>query len=270
MQYYRNYSLKKYNSFGLDSIAKEIWFPKTIEELQSIVIELKNRKFEVLSNGTNVLLKPIIDRVICLNSMGKFIRLYPMGIDVSANLFTSSLVLKSIQNGITGFEGLYGIPGTIGGAITMNSGSGKDTISDCLISVVLLDISDGLIFTTNKEYFDFKRRYSTLQDGKEIVISALFKIGKGKVDKIKLNQIKDYRMDFPKGYSAGGIFKNWYALKPYEKEIRAIKSPNLIISKYLNVIINNGKATFQETIEFINRIRKIVKEPLELEVKILG
>ncbi len=270
MLHHRNFQLKKYNSFGLDSIAKEIWFPGSIRELQKIIIKLKGQKFKILGGGTNVLLSPKIDRVICLKSMQKVIRFCPMAVDVSANLPLVSLVLESIQNGRMGFEGLYGIPGTIGGAIVMNAGSGEHTISDYLASVVLLNIYSGLIFTASKKYFDFKRRYSILQDTNEIVISATFSPTLGEINFLEFNKIKDYRKDFPKGYSVGGIFKNWYALKPYEKEIRAIKSPNLVISKYLNVIINNGKATFQETIDFINQIRKIVKEPLELEVKILG
>jgi len=56
----------------------------------------------------------------------------------------------------------------------------------------------------------------------------------------------------------------------YEKELRNIKSKNLKISKQLNVVINNGKATSKEILNFINKIKKIVKEPLFLEIKIIG
>lgn len=270
MQYYRDFDLTNYNSFHITAIVKEIWFPETIEELQSIVIELKNRKFEVLSGGTNVLLKPKIDRIICLNSMPKNLNFLPIGIDISANYSTTAFVLQSIQKGIKGLEGLYGIPGSLGGAIVMNSGSGKYTISDYLVSVTIIDISNGELYITDKKSLNFQRRYSILQDTKEIVISALFKLKVGEIDCAKFKQIKNYRHNFPKVFSAGGIFVNWYDLRPYEKEIRIIKSPNLVISKQLNIIISNGEATSKEILDFINRIKTIVKKPLKLEIKLIG
>jgi len=270
MKYYKNFQLKKFNSFGLNSIAKEIWFPETLKKLQDLIIKLKGKKFEVLGGGTNVLLKPQIARVICLTSMPKGLYLgQNFGVIVDTNYSTNSFISNVIESGSKGLEGLLGIPGTIGGALVMNAGSGKYSISDYLLTVTTMDY-EGNTHVYHKDCLKFDRRYSRLQDKKEIVIKALFDFETGKIDQEKIKQIKNYRQNFPKGYSMGGIFKNWYALKPYEKEIKAIKSPNLVISKYLNVIINNGKATFDETIGFINQIRKIVKEPLELEVKILG
>ncbi len=270
MQYYRNFSLKTYNSFGLEAIAKQIWLPETLKELQEIIIELKKKKFYILAGGTNVLLSPKIDRVICLKLMPKYLHLgLKTGVIVSANYSTTSFVLNTIEAYIVGLEGLYGIPGTIGGAIIGNAGSGNYTISDYLLSVTTIDYN-GILYDYPKKFLQFGRRYSILQNKKEIIIEAIFDFKTGEIDQDKINQIKKYRNDFPKGYSAGGIFKNWHTLKPYEKEIRTIKAPNLRVSKYLNIIINNGKATFQETTDFINQIRKIVKESLELEVKILG
>ena len=115
----------------------------------------------------------------------------------------------------------------------------------------------------------FGRRYSILQDKKEILISALFTFNKQKPNPEIIKQVKEYRKNFPKGYSAGGIFINHYALRPYENKIREIKSDNLVVSKYLNIIVNKGNATAKEILNFIDKIRKIVKESLELEIKIL-
>ncbi len=269
MLHHRNFQLKKYNSFGLDSIAKKAWFPTTIGELQDTLKELKGEKFEVLGGGTNVLLSPKIDRVICLERLPMGLQFFSTVTMVSANIFTSYFIKKAIEHKFKGIEGLIGIPGTVGGGIIMNSGSGKYCISDYLLAITTVDY-DGDLHIYPAKLLNFKRRYSILQDKKQILTHACFDFERGEIDQNKIKQVKDYRKDFPKGYSVGGIFKNWHALNPYEKEIRAIKSPNLVISKYLNIIINNGKATFQETIDFINQIRKIVKEPLELEVKILG
>jgi len=270
MKYYKNFNLKNYNSFRLNSIAKKIWFPETVGELIGLIKDLKGTKFEVLAGGTNVLLNNTIKRVICLKKIERILIPLekPNSFLVSCSYLTNVFINEIIKKQLTGFEGLIGIPGTIGGAIVMNSGSGKYTISDYLIGVKTIDLNGDKHYY-QKENLQFGRRYSILQDKKEILISALFTFKKQKINHKLIEQVRGYRKNFPKGYSAGGIFVNHYALRPYEKEIRAIKSPNLTISKYLNVITNNGKASTQEIIDFINRIRKTVKEPLKLEIKIL-
>ena len=138
-----------------------------------------------------------------------------------------------------------------------------------MVGVTVLDLNGNKHYYQKKD-LQFKRRYSILQDKKEILISALFTFKKQRPNQELIRQVKEYRKDFPKGYSAGGIFINHYALRPYERQIRQIKSGNLVVSKYLNIIINKGNATTKEILKFISKIRKIVKEPLELEIKLLG
>jgi len=270
MKYYKNFQLKNYNSFGVESIVKEIWFPEAIEELIKLVKELKGKRFEILSGGTNILFNNNIDRIICLKKMEQILLILGKkdSFLVSSSYPTNTFINRIIKKRLSGIEGLIGIPGTIGGAIIMNAGSGKYCISDYLIGVTTIDLK-GNKHHYQKKCLQFGRRYSILQDKKEILISALFTFKKQKPNQEIIKQVKEYRKNFPKGYSAGGIFINHYALRPYEKQIRLIKSDNLVISKYLNIIINNGKADSKEVLDFINKIRKIVKEPLKLEIKIL-
>ncbi len=271
MKHFKNFDLTKYNSFRLHSMTRHIWFPESLKELIWIVKQLKELKFEILGGGTNVLLREQIDKVISLKKMQNiFISLFNKDtILVSCNFSTNRFINKTIKMKLSGLEGLIGIPGLLGGAIVMNAGSGQTTISDFLVGCDVLT-KEGNIVWKSKEDLNFQRRYSILQDTKEIVISALFLLDKEKPNKKIIMQAKKHRKNFPKGFTAGGIFVNWHALKPYEKELRAIKSPNLVISKQLNIIINNGKASYKEVYDFISRIRKIVKEPLTLEIKILG
>ncbi len=270
MQYYRNFNLTNYNSFHVNSIAIEAWFPETVKELGTLINKLKNNKYYVLSDGTNVLLNRTIDRIVCLRKIEKsFIILSKDKILVSGSYPTNAFINKIIQMKLSGLEGLIGIPGLLGGAIVMNAGSGEYNISDCLVGCEVLNQNAKIIFKS-KEQLQFGRRYSTLQDTKEILISAIFKLKNEEPNKKVISKARNYRKNFPKGYTAGGIFSNWYNLKPYEKIIRTIKSPNLTISKQLNVIISNGKATSKEILNFISQIKTIVKEPLKLEIKLLG
>ena len=270
INYKKNFSLKYFNSFGIASIAKEIWFPKTLNELIEIVRKLKKYEFKILAGGTNVILAKKIDKIICLKHMEQI--LIPLGNQdsflVNANYSFNKFINEIIKKRLSGVEGLIGIPGTIGGAIVMNSGSGSYCISDYLKGITTID-SNGKKHRYSKKDLQFGRRYSILQDKNEILITALFTFKKQIPNEEIIKQTIEYRKQFPRGYSAGGIFINHYALIPYETELHKLKTKNLKISKYLNVLISNGKATSEEILDFIERIKFIVKEPLKLEVKIL-
>jgi UDP-N-acetylmuramate dehydrogenase len=267
MQYYTNFDLTNYNSFHIKSIAKEIYFPENIIDLEDLLLTLTN--FYILSEGTNVLLNSEIDKVICLKLMPRTIEWHRNKCIVDANVLTNYFIQEVLHHDYNGVEGLLGIPGSMGGTVVMNAGSGNYAISDCLTEVYTVDYQNNGHTYTKKD-LQFNRRYSILQDKKEIVVWVLFEFNKKGINQKVINQTLEYRKNFPKGFSAGGIFKNWYDLKSYEKEIRAIQSNNISISSMLNVLINNGKTTTEELLNFINQIKSIVKKPLELEIKLIG
>lgn len=267
MRYYQNFSLIKYNSFRLNSTAKEIWFPETLKELAKILQKLNNKDFKVLARGTNIIMNKEIKKIICLKEMPKLSASIDNSFIVFANTSTISFIKTVLDKNFGGVEGLLGIPGTIGGAIVMNAGSGKYTISDYLVKVYTLD-RNGKIKKYNREDLKLARRYSIFQDKDEIITGAIFKFFKLKVNKKAIKKAIEYRKNLPKEPSAGGLFINWHALKSYEKELRTINCNNLVISKYLNIVTNKGNATFEEVNELINKIKTIVKTKLKLEVKI--
>lgn len=267
MSYYRNFDLTLYNSFNLTSTVEEIWFPEDVRELHNLLLDLKDVSFYILSYGTNVILAPTIKKIICLRKMpnaifGKGQQLY-----CHANSLVQRVVKESLCNDWAGMEGLIGIPGSVGAAIMGNSGSGTYCISDSLYGIVTIDF-EGHLHNYSKTQLDFKRRYCNLQNKKEIILWAVFQFITKGTNQTIIDRTLTYRKNFPKGWSAGGLFKNWYALKPYEKELRNIQSPNLYLSQQLNIVINKGEATYNEILHFIAKIRAIVKVPLELEVKI--
>lgn len=270
MQYHKNYNLKSHNSFRLDSVANEIWFPTSIVELRNILIELKNEKFYILGGGTNVLLKPKIERIICLNEMPISITSsHTNKTSITSNYSTSAFVNTLIQNNITGFEGLYGIPGKIGGAIVMNAGSGKYAISDHILTVATMDL-EGHIYTYTKDDMKFGRRYSILQDKKEIILEALFDTCAIGIDNIELEKTKEHRKTLPTMPSAGGIFKNWHVLKPYANNLIGLRVGNAEVSDKVNIIVNKGNATYDNVMDLIDLIQSQVEEWLQLEIKIIG
>ncbi|MFW6130638.1 MAG: hypothetical protein ACOC56_05575, partial [Atribacterota bacterium] len=156
-----------------------------------------------------------------------------------------------------------------GGAVYMNAGSGKYNISDYLHSVKVFK-ADGSEIIYNKEYLDFKRRYSILQKSREIINSICFKFKKGRIDTKRIQETLEYRTQLPKYPSAGGIFKNWHELKPYRKKLVGLRVGDAVISDKVNIIVNKGNATYNDIVHLINKITEIVKINLKLEIKVLG
>ena len=98
---------------------------------------------------------------------------------VSSGYTITLLVNKTIEKGWAGFEHHEGLPGTMGGAMYMNS---KWThpwsyVSDPLVSATLLD-SRGELKTVNRDYFCFAYDYSILQKTHEVFIDGVFRLEK--------------------------------------------------------------------------------------------
>lgn len=265
MQYFVNYSLKKHNSFRLNSIAGVCYFPQNEKDLKEVI----NKKIPIIAGGTNVLLSPYIEEVVCLNYMPKYInKIKKSEIQTSATFLTSNFISKCALFGVTGLEGLFGIPGTIGGAVVMNAGSGIHTITDYVKKVKTIN-SNGTIKTYNKKDLYLARRYSILQDKNEIVTEVTFKLNPGQVNTKKLEAAKKHRRNFPKYPSAGGMFKNWHALKPYKDQLIGLKVGGAEVSQMVNIIINKHNACFEDIIKLINKIEEIVPKKLEKEIKVI-
>jgi len=267
MQYYNDFSLKNYNSFKLESTAKEIWFPESLSELIEILNIVKTSSFYIIAGGTNIILKPVVNKIISLTKMPKKIKKYENLFVVDANVITNSLINNMIKSKMVGLEGLIGIPGTIGGAVVMNAGSGKYCISDYLIGVKTIDYTGKMYYYT-KEQLKLSRRYTILQDKKEVVTKCIFQFKKGIINEEELEKAKLHRQSIPKEPSAGGIFLNWHLLKPYEKILIGLSSGDAKISDKVNIIINKGSATYDNIISLISTIQELIPE-LKLEVKII-
>jgi UDP-N-acetylmuramate dehydrogenase len=266
MQHYTNYNLRGNNSLRLNSIAKDIWFPESIADLVNLNKTLDS--YSIIAGGTNLLLRPIIDKVVCLSLMPRKINKIGNVVSVDAGVSTSCFINKMIESKFKGLENLIGIPGSLGGAVIMNAGSLGIEISKFLVEVKTLN-KENKIIVYKKEELQFGRRYSILQDKKEIVTNLVFKFEKGSIDEEKIKQARIHRKTMPKKPSAGGFFKNWHSLKSYQDQLIGLRIGDAEVSKSVNIIINKGKATFNEIEALVNKIKSIVKEPLELEVKII-
>ena len=289
-----NEPLAEHTTFKIGGPA-EFWVePQDPSELNSLIKAAKNKNIPifVIGAGSNILCADsgIKGIVISLNSdYFKKIETKKDEILCGAGVRLASLVKKAHDFALGGIEFLSGIPGTVGGALTMNAGisesvkEGKKirkirSIGDMVEEVSVMDYAGNIMSLKRKE-LDFNYRRSDLSD--YIVLDANFKLFKKDKEEIKneINKYLDYRKRTQdiSSPSAGCIFKN----PPQESSGRLIDLCGLkgksigdafISLKHANFILNKGRAKAEDVLGLIALAKREVKVrfgiELEPEIKI--
>ena len=282
-----DFDIKKLNWFNIGGKTKIYFKPETLEELIKFLKIYQNRSnIFVLGAGSNVLFSDEIYDGAIIKLGKKFSNLSILNenkIIAGASTLDKKLAEFAKENEISGFEFLYGIPGTIGGGIRMNAGCFNNEIKDILISIQIVDFY-GNIKTIPADKIDFSYRGNNIPQN-YIFLSATFKGIKSNKKKIeeKMEALKKKKeLAQPSKIKTGGsTFKNpieqtnikvWELIKksvPLGSKFGDAKISN----KHCNFFVNSGEATFNDTKKLIEFVRKNVKLKtgikLETEIEII-
>ena len=136
-----NYSLKAFNTLRIESVADDIYLPKTMEEIELLLANLNNPI--IVGSGSNILFSSsgVKQPVIVTKHLNKVI-VNPPFIEAQAGVSTIKLSNMAFELKLTGFEFLIGLPATLGGAVAMNAGANAQAISDYFISAKIYDTKE--------------------------------------------------------------------------------------------------------------------------------
>lgn len=186
----------------------------------------------------------------------------------SAGASLASVCNFALENGLSGLEFAYGIPGTLGGAVFMNAGAYGGEMKDVTVSVRAMDRS-GNITEYPEEKLDFSYRHSRFSESGEIILSADIKLQKGNKSQIKADMeaiLEKRRSKQPLEYpSAGSTFKrpegSYASLLIEQCGLKGVHVGDAEVStKHSGFIINKGNASFAELMELIRVVKDTVKE----------
>ena len=255
-----------------------------IEELQKIYRFALNNKipFLILGGGSNVLIGDKGFAGIVARLTGDFCehKFRNETVYAGAGDRIAALVNDCTEKGLSGLEGLAGIPGTIGGALISNAGTSLGWIEDAVKDVEVLSAS-GKVRRLSREKIKFFYRSSNLEG--KIVVGAVFHLKKAPKNDIvnKITELMRRRQETqPTGtWNAGSVFKN----PPEDSAGRLIEACGLkglafggaeVSGKHANFIINNGSAKASDVRALIAAVHTKVKEKfgieLDLEIKLIG
>ena len=283
-----NVSLSNYSWFNLGGNAEYFFRAKNIKQLNEFLKEAKkkNLKTTILGAGSNTLFRDngVKGAVIKLSNDFSYIKLIDKDIlEVGAATLDRKVANFAKDNNLQNLEFLSCIPGSIGGAIIMNSGCYDTDISKVLLSIKVIDKKKFSIINIEKKDIKFSYRGTNISEN-FIIISAKFKCSIGKKEEIEKKQnelIERKKLSQPSQIkTCGSTFKNinkekkaWMLIK--EAGCDNLKEGDASISeKHCNFFVNNGKAKSSDIENLINKVKQRVFTKtgvnLELEIKIVG
>ena len=280
-------NLSKYSWFNLGGPGELFFKANNISDLSLFLKEVKkyqSKKITILGAGSNTLIRDggVKGSVIKLGPEFSYVKLLDKDI-IQAGAATLDRKVSDFatENSLSNFEFLSCIPGSIGGAIIMNSGCYQNDISKILISMEAID-REGNIKEITSDEIQFKYRGCNIEKNL-IILSAKFKGIKSikkDIQEKQINLIKDKKISQPSQVkTCGSTFKNteskkaWTLIKESGCELMSVGDAK-ISEKHCNFFINNGKATSSDIEKLIDSVQKKVLEKtgiiLELEIKIEG
>ena len=283
-----NTSMSKYSWFNLGGPAEYLFKPDNKQQLIEFLRENKIHKLKIfiIGAGSNTLIrdKGIKGVVVKLGKgFGGINLINKNTIEVGASVLDRKVANFAKENNISDFEFLSCIPGSIGGAVIMNSGCYENDISKVLRSIKVIDIDECIEKEIKREEIEFYYRGTNLSN-KFIITSVTMRGSLGVKEKIEKKQ-KDFierkKLSQPSQVkTCGSTFKNivndkkaWQFIK--ESGCDKFKVGDAQISnKHCNFFINNGNANSSDIELLINKVKKTVSKKtgvnLELEIKIIG
>lgn len=303
--------LAPYTTFKIGGPADYFFEAKTRDELVAAVTaaRVSHIPYFVLGGGSNILIADAGFRGLVIRNATNAIVIRGMKgmikngeqngsvyVEADAGTPFNSLVRFTIEEGLSGLEMHLGLPGSVGGAIYMNSKWTRPPayVGDVVSHVTLLDGANTVVVKP-KEYFHFSYGKSVLQESDEIVLGVIFELTRQTKDEIwkRANESIAYRRTTqPQGVkTAGCAFKNIS-----KADALVAGTPNQTTSAgflidhagckqmyvggaavsevHANFIVNTGKATAHDVLQLMKTIKEKVFETfhvtLQEELRIIG
>jgi UDP-N-acetylmuramate dehydrogenase len=282
--------LSQYTSFGVGGPVDFLVSPADPEDLQKALRWCRRQKlaYFVIGNGTNLLVRDGGVRGMAISLSRGFGGVSELEREESEALICAGageslgrLVEFSRERSLAGMEWAAGIPGTVGGALSMNAGAFRGEMKDNLQTLQLMD-PEGEVIEKRKEELSFSYRSLELKKG-WIILGGKFRLRVGdaqailsRMEEILHKRVAKQPLHLP---SAGSVFRNpsRVAAGKLIEEV-GLKGTRLrdaqISEKHANFIVNLGKARARDILTLAEWAKQKVLEEkgvkLEMEIQVIG
>ncbi|MGL4608898.1 MAG: UDP-N-acetylmuramate dehydrogenase [Trueperaceae bacterium] len=256
----------------------EMWEVESLKDLR----EATKKPYRVLGAGSNLLVSDegVKERVIKLGQSFNSLKEFRQQSDgwLGAATPLPGLLRRAQQAGLSGLEGLLGVPAVLGGAIAMNAGTRFGEMSNILKEVEVF--MDGELQRLPAAVLGLRYRHSELPEG-AIITRARLELTPStpKAVQAKLDEVDAARKGQPKQKSAGCAFKNpvgYSAGKLIDEAgLKGTRVGDAMVShEHGNFIVNLGNANAKDVLALLDLIRQRLSTQhamaLEIEWRLWG
>ena len=277
--------MKKHTTFRVGGPADVLVQP---DETALVAILALCRQYHVsysfIGNGSNLLVgdKGIRGVVIEMTDPMGNIEVDGTKITAQAGAMLSKIANTAASNGLGGMEFAAGIPGSMGGAVTMNAGAYGGEMKDVIRQVTVLtpECEQKVL---SREELDLSYRHSCIPKKHFLVLEAELSLTpapeqeiRAKMAELREKRVEKQPLEYP---SAGSTFKRpegYFAGKLImDAGLRGYAVGDAQVSeKHCGFVINRGNATAAEILQLMKDVQERVKKQsgvtLEPEVKMIG
>ena len=236
------------SSVGCGKVLKKAYFPSNIDEILQICEKTAGDEIVFLGSVSNTLVLDEYGGAAVFTSGLKGVSVWDNQMTVCAGESLSKLSETALSLSYGGLENFYGIPGTIGGAVSGNSGCfGKD-IGELIRGVTVFNFETGETEELDREEIAFSYRKCNLKKNTDFIVSVTFDLYKEDRHEIseKMAFVRRNRaLKQPKGRSLGSYFKQYNGVSAgyyIEKAgLKGVKRNGVRVSeKHANFLINES------------------------------
>lgn len=246
-----NEPLAKYTTFQIGGPADLVFVAKVVKDLKKAIQTAKKMKIPnfVLGKGSNILVSDKGFRGLVIKNETSRILISGKKAKVDSGVLTNQLVKIAVDKDLAGLESFFGLPGTIGGAVSGKAHFQKKNILELVDKIEKID---------------------------NVILSVVFKLKPGnkkELWKAAKEALKYRQTTQPLNFSSAGcIFKNPEfqpaGLLIDRCGLKGVKLGGAMISpKHANFIVNKSKATCQDVIRLISLCKKKVKEKFGVKLE---
>jgi UDP-N-acetylmuramate dehydrogenase len=281
----KNEPLARYTSWRVGGRADRVFIPANLDDLVTFLKSLDHAEtIYFIGLGSNLLVRDggVRGTVVVMHQALSEIRMDGEYIYAESGVTCGKLARFSATNGKTGAEFMAGIPGTVGGALSMNAGCYGSVTWNIVHQVLTIDRS-GNTHVRNASEFIASYRHVEMPLPGEWFLGAWLELKNGvqeesnrKIKDLLSTRLASQPLNLP---SAGSTFRN----PPNDFAARLIEECQLkgyqiggaqVSPKHANFIVNVGEATALDIELLIRHIKDTVLEKLgvalQQEVRVIG
>ncbi|MEW6056725.1 MAG: UDP-N-acetylmuramate dehydrogenase [Bdellovibrionota bacterium] len=290
MKLEENVKLAPFTYYKIGGHARYFVQPESVQQLEEISRFLNSTKnpYFILGAGSNVLFDDdgFEGLIIQTSKLNRTLE-HPSPSCIKAGSATQVIQLLRLcmNEGISGFEFLVGIPGNVGGALYMNAGTKLGEVKDVLQEITTFDLLSGEERKYDRQQIRYEYRSQHFLSAHEIITGGTFTCAQSTPERVQAEiqallalRKKSQPIDKP---SCGSVFKNpdpakglhaWKLIA--DTGLRGHRIGAAQISElHTNFIINLGGAKAKDVLGLISLAKNKVKDAfgisLEEEVRII-